>query len=363
MSKQGPAVILYDAAGVPMSVANGVAIPAGTAGFLVAGSDGTTSRFLPSMDVATRAAFVKQTDGTNLMPTGDAVARSVFNQVSDGTTGPVAVKPASTAAVAADKSLVVTMSPSSAALTITSTPANSRTGVSSGSRTLGGGTAGTLQIMRSTVYTEPASAAQRSVGSSSASDTAAGVGARTIKITYYDNTGAGPLTETITLNGITAVNTVATNIRFIESIEVMTAGSSLANVGTISLFGSTAGGGGTVGTIGIGNILSGTGDNRTLWAHHYVATVYTVQLSVLVVGIQSGGSATNGQFFIRSVQPLIANSAEILVGDSVLAIGTFERIFTFNPKVIGFARLTAYAIPGVNNATISCAFDWSEVPS
>lgn len=56
---------------------------------------------------------VQVTDGTNVMPTGDVAARSVFNQISDGTTGPVAVKPASTAALAADKSLVVGLSPNS----------------------------------------------------------------------------------------------------------------------------------------------------------------------------------------------------------------------------------------------------------
>lgn len=330
-------------------------------GWPVKVTDGTN--LLPTMDVAARAAFVKHTDGTNVMPAGDAVARSIFQQISDGTTGPVTVKPASTAAVAADKPLVVTIHPTSAPITVTNTPAGARTGVSYSLKILGGSTANVLQTMRTTVYAEPASAAQRSISSSSASDTAAGVGARTVKITYYDNSGVGPLTETVTLNGTTAVNTVATNIRFIEKMEVVTAGSSLFNIGTITLFVSTAGAGGTIGTIGVGNIITGVGDNQTFWAHHYVAAGFTAQLSVLVIGIQSGGSGTNGQFFVRSAQPLVANTAEVIVGDSVLAIGTFERAFTFNPNIIGFARLTAYGIPGVNNATMSCAFDWSEVAS
>src|SRR5262249_17412417 len=47
-------------------------------------------------------------DGSgNVSPAGDTVARARFEQISDGTTGPVAVKAASTAAVAADKALVV----------------------------------------------------------------------------------------------------------------------------------------------------------------------------------------------------------------------------------------------------------------
>lgn len=56
---------------------------------------------------------VQVTDGTNTMPTGDVVARSVFQKISDGVTGPVAVKSASTAALASDLSLVTALSPNS----------------------------------------------------------------------------------------------------------------------------------------------------------------------------------------------------------------------------------------------------------
>lgn len=42
---RSPAVILYDAAGTPLAVADGVAIPVGTRGLLIAGSDGTNARF------------------------------------------------------------------------------------------------------------------------------------------------------------------------------------------------------------------------------------------------------------------------------------------------------------------------------
>jgi len=257
-------------------------------------------------------------------------------------------------------SVPVTMASDQSPVPVTFNVTGAKTGVSFGIKTLGGSTANTLQVMRSTAYTEPASAAQRSMSSSSASDTSAGTGARTVRITYYDNTGAGPLTETVTLNGTTAVNTVATNIRFIEKMEVVTAGSGGVNAGTVSLFVSTAGGGGTVGTIGIGSLVPSVGDNKTLWAHHYVAAGLTAQFSVLVTGIQSGGSGTNGTFFIRYMTPLVANAAEILVGDAVLVIGAFERAFTFNPSVSGFSLVTAYGIPGTNNSTMTCAFDWSE---
>lgn len=56
--------------------------------------------------------YSRITDGTNTMPTMDAAARSGYQRVTDGT-NTAAVKAASTAAVASDPSLVVTVSPNS----------------------------------------------------------------------------------------------------------------------------------------------------------------------------------------------------------------------------------------------------------
>lgn len=60
---------------------------------------------------------VQITDGTNTMPTMDVAARAGFHKITDGTNTAI-VKPASTAAVAADPALVVTMSPNSADVTV-----------------------------------------------------------------------------------------------------------------------------------------------------------------------------------------------------------------------------------------------------
>src|SRR5574339_412237 len=87
------------------------------------------------------------------------------------------------------------------------------------------GTSATTRVqLTATTYTEPGSAAQRSVSSSNANDTSAGTGTRTLRITYYDNDMNGPYTEDITMNGTTPVNTVASDIRFIERIESLTVG-------------------------------------------------------------------------------------------------------------------------------------------
>jgi len=59
-------------------------------------------------------AYVRVTDGTNTMPAGDAASRGVYQRITDGT-NTATVKAASTAALATDQSLVVTVHPSSAA--------------------------------------------------------------------------------------------------------------------------------------------------------------------------------------------------------------------------------------------------------
>jgi hypothetical protein len=59
---------------------------------------------------------VQVTDGTNTLPTGDAVARAIFHKLTDGS-NTQAVKAASTLPVAADPASVVSISPNSIAVT------------------------------------------------------------------------------------------------------------------------------------------------------------------------------------------------------------------------------------------------------
>jgi hypothetical protein len=212
----------------------------------------------------------------------------------------------------------------------------------------------TINAVRATTYTEPASNAQRSVASSSASDTSAGTGARTIKITYYDSTYAGPFTETVTLNGTANVNTVSTTICFIEKIEVVTVGSGGTNAGTISLFGATAGGGGTVGTIAVG-------DGITYWAHHYVATGKTCY----VTNMNTSNNANQAMQFVIKYRSSTANSFE-LPRDWVRtpinsSDGAYQRFY--DPPLIftGPGRLVSYVKPdNAVTATYYSSFDFYE---
>jgi len=104
-------------------------------------------------------------------------------------------------------SIPVTLASDQSPTAVTIVPTNAATGVSAGIRTLGGGTAGSLNVVRATTYTEQTVNAQRSFASSSASDTGAGTGAQQVTLTYYDATGAGPFTEVVTLAGVVAVAT------------------------------------------------------------------------------------------------------------------------------------------------------------
>lgn len=215
----------------------------------------------------------------------------------------------------------------------------------------------TKKAVQRTVYTEQTSNAQRSIASANANDTAAGTGARTVRITYLDSTGAGPFTETVTLNGTTYVNTVATNICYIEEVRVLTAGSGLVNAGILTIKAATAGGGATIGTIN-------ASDTQTFWAHHYIPTGKDCKIT----GISCGGSGTtvgSGGLFILSAKMLgIVNPVESQVSDFVRLYGqssTFSRTYTSPIIVTGPARLRMYVTPETaTSTTYRGAFDFFE---
>lgn len=90
-------------------------------------------------------------------------------------------------------------------------------------------------------YVFPASPIQMSVVSSSASDTLAGTGVQKVHIHYLD-TNYVEQSEVISLNGVTPVNTVATNILRINGFhatQVGTGGTSVGNISLTSVGGAT----------------------------------------------------------------------------------------------------------------------------
>lgn len=350
------------------AAANGVAVSG--APVRMGGSDGTLTRDILTdsggRQVAVGAAADGATpvgnpvltggyDGTNVRRIRTDTGGRPVATLHDGTNGPVAVKPASTAPLSTDPALVVVLSPNQGAIPVSTSPATATAGLVFGSVALGGGTSGSQNAIRATTYNEQTTGAQRSVSSSNANDTSAGTGARTILLTYYTSAGVGPLTETVTLNGTTAVNTVATDICFIESMRVLTAGSVGTNVGVITLFVATAGGGGTLGSIGVGTIVSGSGDGRTLWAHHYIPTATICNITGIAVGASQPAT-----FHLKSRALAVANASEVIISGLTTTTAAFQRAYGSPVTVTGPARLLAYGVPSTNGVTLNCSIDFFE---
>jgi len=313
-------VLLYDSNGVEMAVANGVAIPANTRGYLFAGSDGVNARFV-SVDAAGRQLAV------GAAASGAAVTGApVLVGGSDGT----------------NARTFLTDSAGRLAIAAQGTPASITGEVSTNAL-------GVRAAINLTTYTDQSSNAQRSVSSSSANDAAAGTGARTIRITYYSIAAGvvtGPFTETLTMNGVTPVNTVSTTIAFVEKIEVMTAGSSGTSAGTISIFAASGGGGGAFGTLTAGT-------NITRWSQHWVPSGKTCSIySVYIQNTTTSGNTPKITIEIFDVATTNAAERPIATyridGRSSLALGASTSI-----NVAGPARIRAYVTPENNPLQIT----------
>lgn len=193
-------------------------------------------------------------------------------------------------------------------------------------------------LVRKTAYTEQSTNAQRSIASSSANDTSAGTGARTVIITYYDQTGAGPSTETITLNGVSNVNTVSSTICFIESIVVATVGSGLANAGTLTLKAAAAGGGATIATVAIG-------DNKTKWAAHYVAVNKTCYVSDIHAAANVNAATAGAIAYLTWKKVNFSNAFETQLTAKqhyIGNIGSMQGNYAVPVAVVGPALIQAY---------------------
>ncbi len=190
--------------------------------------------------------------------------------------------------------------------------------------------------IRGTPYIEPVVGAQRSIASSNVNDAAAGTGARKVRVRYLDVSLSTLREELVTLNGVTPVNTAAADICFIESITVEDVGSVGGNVGTISLFAATGGGGGVIGSVA-------PGDNQTNWCHHYVPVGYTA----FVTTIQGGSKGTSGGAITMRATPIVTPArAELTVAPQMRIAPGVSQTFEFNIvplTIIGPARITLYA--------------------
>lgn len=212
-----------------------------------------------------------------------------------------------------------------------------------------------LAPVEETTYTEQITNGQRSLASSNAGDISGGTGARTVLITYYDQTGAGPFTETVTMAGTATANTVGTNICYIESLKVTSVGSAGSNQGTITLFTAINKGGTTITTIAVGDV-------QTFHAHHYVPLGKTCYISGFSIGSNATSAGAGGLFLLKASTPTVANSQELQVSDFVTIGGgqsTDTRTYNSPIQVVGPARVRAYVTPYATSSTVQYAsFDF-----
>jgi hypothetical protein len=170
-------------------------------------------------------------------------------------------------------------------------------------------------------YAYPASASVMKISSSSADDTSAGTGARTISIAGLD-ADYNEISETVILNGQTAVNTVNSYLR-ISRMFVVTAGSGATAAGTIYA------GTGTV-TSGVPAAIYGMiafGANQTQMAFWTVPAGYTLYLMGVYYssGNTTANAFTNFQMIQRSLGGVFRQQSSTRTpgsGDFVLDLHT-----------------------------------------
>lgn len=185
------------------------------------------------------------------------------------------------------------------------------------------------------------------VSSTSANDTATGTGARTVAITGI-NAGGEELTEIVTLNGQTSVNTVHP-YSFIQRVTIYTTGSGNTNAGDVYV------GTGTV-TLGVPAVVYGimsTGEGNSItgaWTCPAGYRAYIVSGS-MTSGAVNGSHTITGRLKVRHDDGLIRTAA-------ITTFGGIQVMYPFEYAVAITAGETVYATakPSVDNEIISCYF-------
>lgn len=169
-------------------------------------------------------------------------------------------------------------------------------------------------------YVYPTSATVMKVSSSSANDTSAGTGARTILIAGLD-ADYNSISETVTLNGQTAVNTTNSYLRILYS-EILTVGSGAAQAGTIYV------GTGTV-TAGVPATIywqSESTYNNWSFAGYTVPAGYTAYVSSYTITSQSTTANINVSAALVE-REYTQGIAEIQSTMRLTSSGNFDRHF------------------------------------
>ena len=193
----------------------------------------------------------------------------------------------------------------------------------------------------------PASPTIMTISSSSTDDDSTGTGARTVFIEGVNGTG-GLVTEIITMDGQTAVNTVNT-YDAIERMVVLTAGSGGKNAGIIYAGTGTV----TAGVPAVPYSAMGVGENTSLVGHWTCPTGYTgyVVYGKFTVGPTSGNHYVIGRLKLRLNTGIVITAAKTTIQQ-----GEVSYPFDYPVKVNPGECITATAQGSGTNATVSSYF-------
>ncbi len=197
------------------------------------------------------------------------------------------------------------------------------------------------------LITFPAAALQMTVSSASADDTSAGTGARTIVVQGLD-ANYNEVTETVIMNGQTAVTMTASLIR-VNYAYVATAGSGNSAAGNIY--------------IGTGTVTAGVPAtvydiikfdyNNTTTGSYTIPAGYTAYVSQgLFSSGQAGGSAqVEGRLLTRGVDNIRRTAAITTINN-----GVANYVFEYPLPVPAKTTIEATAVGSSNNNAVSSMF-------
>jgi len=197
------------------------------------------------------------------------------------------------------------------------------------------------------LYVHATSPVIMTVSSTSASDTSAGTGARQIYILGINGTG-GEVSETVTLNGQTAVNTVHQYTE-IQSVLVTSVGSGKSNAGNISIGTGTVTGG--IPAVIYGHILAT--ENGSLMGHYTIPIGHTGYLisGSMSTGATQAGKTITGRLKYRDPAGIIHTSAIVSFSE-----GKVPFDFNYPIRLEAESCISATAKSSTDNEQVSCYF-------
>lgn len=195
-------------------------------------------------------------------------------------------------------------------------------------------------------YTGWATAAEKiEVFSSDANDTAAGTGARTVRVTGLD-ANYNIIAETITLNGITGVQTTNNFIRA-HTASTISAGSGGVNAGTITFRQAT-----TTANIFLSMIA---GRNQTNCSCYTVPASKTAYMRKLQSAVSTNLAASlEGNIWTRSFGGVFRSRRPFFIGNAVPLIDEIFGGLVFTEKSDIIIRITASSLV---NASLNGGYD------